>query len=229
MKFEIDKKSFLRVLLPAAAIAERKGPLSVLTHVQLVTTTTDARVRASATDNYMGIEAYVAASITAAGSLSVHAKTLCDIVKGLPDDKPIKIAEVGNAIELKCGKAKFKLPRLPGSEFPALPRPKKATLLTLTAEEFESLIAQSRYAASPDETRPHMAGIFLQSDNENVSMVATDGKRLSAASMPVKQQAPSSCSCLPALSTSLATCSRLALRRLRSQRTTAACSSVLRE
>jgi DNA polymerase-3 subunit beta len=89
---------------------------------------------------------------------------------------------VGNhAAEIRSGKVRFKIPGMPGQDFPSLPNSGTAEFAPLHAEELGKLISLTHYSMSSDETRPHLACTLFEGDGAAVRMVTTDGHRLSKA------------------------------------------------
>jgi DNA polymerase-3 subunit beta len=76
---------------------------------------------------------------------------------------------------------RFKIPGMPGHDFPPLPSPGATEFAELSAEDLGRLITLTQYSMSSDETRPHLSGALLEGDGKTIRMVTTDGHRLSKA------------------------------------------------
>src|SRR5690606_4770647 len=83
--------------------------------------------------------------------------------------------------EIRCGKVKYRIPGMPGDDFPPLPSPGRAEFVELDADAIGDLIARTHFSMSTDDTRPHLAGALFEGDGKVVRMVTTDGHRLSKA------------------------------------------------
>lgn len=89
-------------------------------------------------------------------------------------------------VQLRGGKAKFKLQNLHGSRFPKLPDVGADVVFTgLPAGPLRLLLSRALPAVSQDETRPHLNGALLQDLDvgagvvaPTLRVVATDGHRL---------------------------------------------------
>jgi DNA polymerase-3 subunit beta len=104
-----------------------------------------------------------------------------EIVKSLPEGE-LCVQVVGNhAAEIRSGKVRFKIPGMPGQDFPALPNPGTAEFAALDADQLGRLVTLTQYSMSSDETRPHLACALFEGDGKLVRMVTTDGHRLSKA------------------------------------------------
>ena len=86
------------------------------------------------------------------------------------------------AIRLRCGRSTFTLSALPPEEFPELSKTEFACRFQLAAEDLRGLIDRTGFAASTEETRYYLNGIYLHTtEHEGVPVlraVATDGHRL---------------------------------------------------
>jgi len=180
MELTISKKNFLRGLSRTHAVADRKSSMPILSNV-LLSTDGPSTLRLSATDLYLGVGATSPADVKKGGTVAVSARTLFDIVKALPEGEVRWTVGPNHAAEIRCGKVRYKIPGMPGEDFPALPSPGNTTFAELDADVLGELIARTQYSMSTDDTRPHLAGALFEGDGKVVRMVTTDGHRLSKA------------------------------------------------
>ncbi|WAC06770.1 MAG: DNA polymerase III subunit beta [Thermodesulfobacteriota bacterium] len=111
-------------------------------------------------------------------TIAEEGEALCDalklmaIVKELPEnDLRIEIEEKGH-LRVKCEKSHFKLLTMPPEEFPCLPEVPEKEFFPL-GERFFQYLSKVRYAASKDDLRHSLNGVFMGAD-----VVATDGQRM---------------------------------------------------
>ncbi len=180
MELTISKKEFMRGLARTHSVADRKSSMPILSNI-LLTAEDRKTLRFAATDLYLAVSSSTPASIQSGGTIAVAARTLFEIVKSLPEgDVSLKVLD-NFATEIRSGRVRFKIPGMPGNDFPALPSPGGVEMSELSAEELGRLIALTHYSMSSDETRPHLSGALLEGDGKTVRMVTTDGHRLSKA------------------------------------------------
>ena len=122
MELSISKKDFLRGLARTHAVADRKSSMPILSNV-LLSTDDSGLLRLLATDLYLAVSASVEASIKRPGSVALSARTLFDIVKNLPEGEVKLSVDKNHAVHLRSGKIKFRIPGMPGEDFPPLPSP----------------------------------------------------------------------------------------------------------
>ncbi|MFW6050626.1 MAG: DNA polymerase III subunit beta [Myxococcota bacterium] len=189
MELTISKKDFLRGLARTHAVADRKSSMPILSNVLLSAEGTES-LRLAATDLYLGISAEAPAKVGKGGSVAVSARTLFDIVKNLPEGEVRLQVGENQAAQLECGKVRYKIPGMPGDDFPPLPSPGEAEFAQIDAGVLGDLIALTQYSMSTDDTRPHLAGALFEGDGKVVRMVTTDGHRLSKAERKMGEGAP---------------------------------------
>ena len=181
MYFEIDKKEFIKGLGLMQSVAGRKTTLPILSHI-LLEWEKDSLYR-TGTDLDPGIREELTAKIHEKGKASVSAKKLYEIVRELPDET-IHIRKKDNQwINLQCGKSIFNLAGLDPEEFPSLPTYQEENFSTVSTGLIREMIEKTVFAASNEESRYHLNGVLFaqskQGGEEMLTMVATDGHRLS--------------------------------------------------
>ena len=142
MELTIGKQDFLRGLARTHGVADRKSSMPILSNILLTTEGTD-RLRLAATDLYLGVTALVSAQVGSGGTVAVAARTLFDIVKNLPDGEVSWKLSDSHAVELSCGKVRYRIPAMPGEDFPPLPNPGDADFAHLDAALLAELISQA--------------------------------------------------------------------------------------
>jgi DNA polymerase-3 subunit beta len=188
MELSISKRDLLRGLARTHAVADRKSSMPILSNV-LLSADDGGLLRFAATDLYLAVSASAEASVKRGGSIALSARTLFDIVKNLPEGEVKLSVDKNHAAQLRCGKIKFRIPGMPGEDFPALPSPGEGKLAELDASVLGQLIAHTQHSMSSDDTRPHLAGTLFECDGSVVRMVTTDGHRLSKAEAPLQTDA----------------------------------------
>jgi DNA polymerase-3 subunit beta len=145
----------------------------------LLTTEDTTTMRFAATDLYLGVAATSPAEVKKGGSVAVAARTLFEIVKQLPEGDVHWTVGPNHAVEIRCGKTRYRIPGMPGDDFPPLPAPGNAEFVSFDAEVLGDLITKTHYSMSTDDTRPNLAGALFEGEARIARMVTTDGHRLS--------------------------------------------------
>jgi len=181
MNFEIEKREFLKGLNLIQSVSGRKTTLPILSHVLMEWQ--NEFLCLTGTDLETAIREELTAQVHQEGKASVSAKKLYEIVKELPE-KNIQIQRKENYwVRLQCGKSIFNIAGLDPDEFPSLPAYNKESFTEIPGKLFLDMIERTVYAASNEESRYHLNGVFCiqkrQEGKQLFRMVATDGHRLS--------------------------------------------------
>lgn len=185
MELSISKQDFLRGLTRTHSVADRRNSMPILSNVSLSDAGGDG-LRLAATDLYLGATTVVPAEIRTGGKLALSAKTLFNIVRALPDGEVTLTAGDNHAAEIRCGKVSYKIPGMPGEDFPPLPNPGDAAFNSIPVDILAELISLTSYSMSTDDTRPHLSGSLFEGEGTALRMVTTDGHRLSKAEHQVE-------------------------------------------
>jgi DNA polymerase-3 subunit beta len=83
-------------------------------------------------------------------------------------------------LNIRCARAQFNLAGNSAEEYPTLPSAAPGKTVTVQAVVLSQMIERTMYAASADETRYNLNGVFIEHlpDTGKLRMVATDGHRL---------------------------------------------------
>lgn len=195
MELIADRISLLGVLSLVQGIVERRNTVPILGNVLIETS--NGALQVCATDLEVGIRTGLACQSSSSGSTTLNARKLFEIMREAETPEVALRSMENDWIELKCGRAKFRMLGLDPRSFPAMPRPGQAgkggelklprAELGIAAQVLAAMIDKTLFAVSPDETRYNLSGVFIESPNPSaVRMVATDGHRLSM----VEREAP---------------------------------------
>lgn len=159
----------------------QKSSLPILSNVLLETE--NGELKLTATDLDIGISSAIPATVIQEGAITVPAKKFFDIIRALPEGSEVELSiKKSNSLNIKSGKANFKIVGLPKEEFPQLPIFKDKDSITLNQKTLKEMMNLTDFAISKDDTRYVLNGILLSVKGDNLEMVSTDGRRLAAAS-----------------------------------------------
>jgi DNA polymerase-3 subunit beta len=193
MKLSIDKSDLLRGLGRIQAIVEKRNSMPILANVLLTASgkAEAGKLELAATDLEVGVRGSHPARVAKPGAVTVSARKLYDIVRELPDE-PIQLdASAQSYVELRCGRARFNLAGAAAEEYPTLPEFSPGHLVRLQAAVLSQMIERTMYAASLDETRYNLNGVYFEvmPSEGKLRMVATDGHRLALIDRTIGAQA----------------------------------------
>lgn len=189
MRLTIDRDELLRGLARIQGIVERRGTLPVLANV--LVDATDDGVSLSATDLEVGVVGSYAAEIEEGGRITLGARKLYEIARELEEAQVVLSTEEGSRIRVESGGACFSLLTIAPEEYPGLPSPDGCEFVRLESTLLGELIDRTLYAASTDETRYNLNGVYMEGDGaERIRFVATDGHRLATVERSLPEAAP---------------------------------------
>jgi DNA polymerase-3 subunit beta len=122
---------------------------------------------------------------TQPGATCVELAALEGLLKKLDKKGIVTLDTSGYRLNLTVGKIKATLPTLPADEFPQTRSGELGAKIVLDPQEFRKALGRVQTAASTDQARPAMNSIRITSQDETVTLAATDGFRLHYATLPV--------------------------------------------
>jgi DNA polymerase-3 subunit beta len=120
------------------------------------------------------------------GSIVLPSRYLTEIVKKLPDSSvEIEVTEQFVTV-IRSGSAEFNLNGLNADEYPRLPQIEEDRVFSIPADLFKSMVRQTSFAVSSQESRPILTGVLCQLNESELSFVATDSHRLAQRQVTVE-------------------------------------------
>ena len=180
MRFIINSQLFLKHLSALSGVISNNNTVPIIScfHLHLE----DNMLTIKATDLETTMVSRIElenARVDGIDSIAVPAKLLLDMLKSL-DDVPLNFAvDASNySIEISSGEGKYSLAGQNAETFPAMPEMKETVQTSMPASVLVNAINKTAFAASTDEMRQQMSGIFCELTPENVTFVATDAHKL---------------------------------------------------
>jgi DNA polymerase-3 subunit beta len=141
----------------------------------------DNSVRLSATDLKVSIECVADCSVDQSGALTVSSQRLAMILAELPDaDITLELLE-NNVVTLTCGRIQTKLFSMAPEEFPPIRSFEDIEPLVLPQVMLRRMFLKTSFAICSDQARYNLTGLLFEITSARVTVVATDGRRMSLA------------------------------------------------
>ncbi len=190
MKASVSQQHLAHGLNTVLRAVSPRSTLPVLANVLLATD--EGRLRLSATNLELGISSWIGAKIEDEGSITVPARTLADLVNTLPTEHVfLTLNEKTQTLNVRCGSSNTDIRGIDAQEFPPMPAPDLKEGIELNVADLREMIHQVAFAASADDARPVLQGVYLTVENNLVNMAATDGFRISVRKTHLTQSVPS--------------------------------------
>jgi len=182
MRLSIERGALLKAVAQAQSVVERRNTIPILANVLIEADGNSVQFRA--TDLDIEVVDRAPAMVERAGSTTVSAVTLHEIVRKLPDGALVTLADDGTAgrLAVSAGRSNFNLATLPKEDFPVMANSEYAANFSAPAPVLRRLFDKSKFAISTEETRYYLNGVYFHvSDSDGARVlraVATDGHRL---------------------------------------------------
>ncbi|MBT7908035.1 MAG: DNA polymerase III subunit beta [Marinovum sp.] len=182
MKLSIERSVLLKAVSQAQSVVERRNTIPILANVLIEAEGENVHFRA--TDLDIEVMDRAVAQVERAGSTTVSAVTLHEIVRKLPDGALVTLTDDGASgrITVEAGRSNFSLATLPKEDFPVMASSEYTANFTAPAPVLRRLFDKSKFAISTEETRYYLNGVYMHvSDADGgqvLRCVATDGHRL---------------------------------------------------
>ena len=138
------------------------------------------RLRLAATNLELGITCWIPAQIVEEGAITVPARTFADLINALPNDAvELALNARTQTLNVHCGTNITDIKGIDAQEFPPMPVPDLSEGVSLNVADFKEMIQQVVFAASADEARPVLQGVLMTINENEVTLAATDGFRIS--------------------------------------------------
>jgi len=188
MRVTIERGTFLKSLNHVQSVVERRNTIPILSNVLLQAA--DGVLKLNATDLDIEIVEQTPADVAQAGSTTVPAHMLYDIVRKLPDGAQLQLEQGPDEgrLAIIAGRSRFSLQALPPQDFPDLASGEATHSFTMASADLKLMIEKTRFAISTEETRYYLNGIYLHTmDTGTMRAVATDGHRLARVELPAPE------------------------------------------
>lgn len=176
MKLQVTQENLAKAISAVARVAvSARNPLPILNNILL--RTEHNRLMVSATNLEIAITEYIGAKVTKEGSVTLPAKLLQEFVSSLPSGT-ITIDSTDHKCTIESGTYHSVINGIVADEFPVVPKITNGTSLSLDATQLKKALQQVIIAASSDDTRPVLTGVYLHTFEKQLVAVATDSYRL---------------------------------------------------
>lgn len=175
MKLQVTQENLNLALNSVGRVANSRNTLPILSNVLIQTK--NNRLSLSATNLDIAIVHFIGAKISKDGSITVPARLMQDFVSNLPS----------GVIEMELENTKLKVSTdqyysvvngIVADDFPVMPSITEGKSWKIEASIFKKALQQVVIAASSDETRQVLTGVYMHTNNKKLYIAATDSYRL---------------------------------------------------
>ncbi len=175
MKLQVTQENLAKALNTVARVANGRNTLPILSNVIL--RTVDNRLSIAATNLDIAITHYIGSKVAKEGSITIPARLTQDFVSSLPSGV-IDLSLDDSKLHIYTEKYQSVINGVSAEEFPVMPAIAKGQHWTIDAKTLKKGLQQTIIAASSDESRPTLTGVYFHTHDGELFMVATDSYRL---------------------------------------------------
>jgi DNA polymerase III subunit beta len=175
MKLKVTQENLHKALGNVSRVANTKGTLPILSNVLLKTV--GKRLSISATNLDIAIAHFVGSKVEEEGSITVPARLMQEFVSSLPSET-ITLELDENKLHINTDNYQSSINGVSAEDFPVMPAITKGKTFDIEAQDLKTALSQVLPAASTDEARPVLTGVYLHVVGKKLTLVATDSYRL---------------------------------------------------
>jgi DNA polymerase-3 subunit beta len=175
MKLTILQENLAKAVTQASRFASTRSQLPILGNILLRSNKTKLSV--SSTNLEISVLTQIGAKIDEEGEISIPSKIITELINNLPKET-VTLESEKEQLKISTSGFNSKVLGMNASDFPKIPEGLVKPFVLPKKEILESL-SQVIFATSIDETRPILTGVLVILDKNQLTLVATDGFRLS--------------------------------------------------
>lgn len=176
MKFKINRDHFSSALQLVTSVVGARKTMPILQNVLIEAK--KGLVKLTTTNLDLGAKCSVKADVSEEGSITLPVKEIGRIVRELADMEVSVETSDNTKATISTRGSIFNVIGMDSKEFPPLPELEGQKEFSLKRSEVISMLKSVSYAQSVNEERYMLKGVFFQFDQNMLSLVATDGRRL---------------------------------------------------
>ncbi len=185
MKIKVKKEAFLKALQKVSNVIGTRTTLPVLANILMEAK--DNTLTLTSTDLELRLTTSMEADVEESGSTTLPAKKLVGLVSKFRDDEVFVSSNENYHSEIKCGTTNITLLGLNPEDFPVAPEFEVRRNVKVKQDELSMILDRISYAASTDDSRKVLQGILFSITENQITAVATDGKRLAMMERPLDE------------------------------------------
>lgn len=190
MKLTIERAPMLAALSSIHGVVARKSTIPIITNFLL---NADDGLSITATDLDMQATARVPARVEDAGTATISADKLYDIVRSLPEgaELAIDLPAGETRATIRAGRSRWTVAVLPAVDFPAMALDEPREGYDLPAPGLSRILTLGSYCMDAGGGRQYFDCAYLHAIDGAARVISTDGKRLAYGDLKVDGMAAS--------------------------------------
>jgi len=183
MKLETLQENFSRALSVASRFASAKAQLPVLGNIYLSANTNKLLI--CSTNLEVSVAIAIGAKVVTGGEITIPSRVISELITNLTPG-PITLTSEKEVLEISSSNFSSSISGMNAADFPKVPESLGKNPFSIPKDVLLQALSQVSFAASVDETRPVLTGVLFLFKKGGVTLVATDGFRLSQKKLALK-------------------------------------------
>jgi DNA polymerase-3 subunit beta len=176
VKIKINRESFFRTFQIAAAVAPARSPKTILQNVKLDVTKSGGIL--TATDMEVGVRLTVPdLEVISPGSAVIPVSRLSMILRE-SNDEILELDADADKTLITGQNSRFELQAQNPDEFPEVATFDDKDYFEIASNVLRELIKRTLFATDSESSRYALGGVLLEMEDETITAVGTDGRRL---------------------------------------------------
>ena len=153
-----------------------RAQLPVLANIKL--TAKGAKLFVEATNLEVSYSSSIGATVSEEGEVAVPARFMTELVNSLSGEK-CEISVEGESVNVLSDQSESVVSGMNAQDFPQVPGEIDGGGVAIESGEFVKALGQVLFSTSLDDTRPALSGVLFVFGNRTLTLVSSDGFRLS--------------------------------------------------
>lgn len=181
MRIRAERDDLADVLSRAGRAVGTRSPLPILQG--LLVEVSGKNMTVTGTDLEVTVRTTLEVEAIEEGNTVIPARLATEAIRKLPPGAVVLEAKEGE-VEITGGGPRFRFRELQIDDFPKLDEPDREGAAEIDGDAFAAALTQVATAASTDDARPILTGVFFEQEGEALRLVATDSYRLAVRDLP---------------------------------------------
>lgn len=176
MKLSCTHENLIRTLNYLEWVVGRQSHLPILSNILFEAE--NGRLRLLATNLEIGVVAELGAKVEEEGKAALPAKLLVQFVQNLDSQEIVYIYTQGSQVVVENNKDRIRLNSVDSRDFPLIPEYQDDYSLRFTGLSLTEALKKVVFAASTNESRVELTGVYISASERGIHLTATDSFRL---------------------------------------------------
>lgn len=184
MKLQVLQEDLNKAIQTVSKFTTNRAQLPILGNILFVASKT--KLKLSATNLETSASTSIGAKIEEDGQITIPSRILNELIANIGKNT-IDITSEAENIKIVSENIKSNLVGMNASDFPKVPdNLNKNKSMSFSSEVLSEMLKKVLFSASNDETRPILTGILFLMEKNKLTLVSTDGFRLSKITSELK-------------------------------------------